>query len=144
MNATLQRISDSGTETLGIFTVIKPDGSLFTAHSLERPWRDNLPEVSCIPVGEYKCVYTRSNRLSKLTGREYYTYEVLDVPDRSGIRIHSANYFNQLLGCIALGNDLKDINFDGQQDIVHSGLTVKEMERLMNYEPFKLTIHQAA
>jgi hypothetical protein len=42
------------------------------------------------------------------------------VPNRSGIRIHAANYSRQLEGCIALGMDQADIDGDGTMDIVQS------------------------
>lgn len=144
MTATLQRISDTGKETLGVFSFIKSDGQLWIGKSLELPWKQNLPEVSCIPQGTYSVVYTRSNRLSRLTGKDYFTYEVLNVPQRTGIRLHSANYFAQLHGCIAIGNAYKDLNADGQMDIIHSGITVKWMCDLMNYQPFTLEIRNAA
>jgi len=33
----------------------------------------------------------------------FNTYELQDVPGRNGIRIHPANVFDELEGCIALG-----------------------------------------
>ena len=53
--------------------------------TLERPWLLNAAEVSCIPEGCYKCTWTESPKMKK------FTYELQEVPDRSGIRIHSAN-----------------------------------------------------
>src|SRR5947207_5696643 len=101
--ARLQRITDDTKQTLGTLTIVKDNGQLYVCKTLELPWKENQSNVSCIPKGEYMCKYTRSNRMSNEKGRDVYTYEVLNVPNRAGIRVHIANYFTQLLGCIALG-----------------------------------------
>ncbi len=133
---TVNRLSDNGMQTLGILTYVKSDNnsSIFVCKVLELPWKENAPKISCIPKGQYECKYTFSSHMNK------FTYEVLSVPERSGIRIHAANSYNQLLGCLALGSALKDINLDGQQDIIHSGETIIKFEETMKHEPFTLII----
>lgn len=131
---TVQRLSDNGIQTLGVLTYIKPDNSIFVCKTLELPWKENTSKISCIPKGEYLCQYTFSNHMNK------FTYEVLNVPERAGIRVHSANKFSQLLGCLALGSALKDINLDGQQDVIHSGETILKFEETMQHDPFILVI----
>jgi hypothetical protein len=80
-------------KTTGALTL--PDGKeLFT---LERPWLNNAPFVSCIPEGQY---VVRRNQ----TGKHQY-YELLDVPRRSFIEIHTATRVNHLEGCIGLPSD---------------------------------------
>jgi len=66
-----------------------------TVHTVERAWADNQPNVSCIPEGVYACVPGRYNRGG------YDAIEVLDVPGRSLIKFHKANWPSQLAGCIA-------------------------------------------
>lgn len=131
----LTRTSGDNKQTLGVLTM---DG--FTCKSLELPDKNNASRVSCIPLGTYVCKYTKSPLFSKNAGKDVFTYAVLNVPNRAGIRIHSANYARQLLGCIALGSAHKDIDIDGQLDIIHSGDTMRAFEKHMNYEPFELTI----
>lgn len=87
--------------------------------TLELPWKNNQRSISCIPKGTYKVTTTYSNRFKK------NLWEVLNVPGRSGIRIHAANYASQLEGCIALGMYATDINNDGVLDITAS---VKAMD----------------
>lgn len=82
--------------------LILPSGKILA--TLERPWLNNLPKVSCIPDGVYKCSYTESPRFKRKL------YEVHSVPSRSGIRIHPANYVQELEGCIALGENFNAIN----------------------------------
>lgn len=52
-------------------------------------------ESCCIPEGVYPVIWSYSNRL------KHNTFEILNVPNRSGIRIHPANVISELLGCIA-------------------------------------------
>lgn len=135
----LTRVVSSTKQTLGGL-VLPLLNEIFTCKTLELPWLDNANDISCIPAGTYPCKWTRSNRLSKLAGHDVYTYEVLNVPNRAGVRIHSANYFYQLKGCIALGDAHKDINIDGHLDVLHSGTTCAKFAAALNYEDFYLTI----
>ena len=120
---------------LGILHTVY-NGQLFVAKTMELPDKNNEQRISCIPKGIYTCKFTYSPHFKK------FTYEIMNVPDRAGIRIHSANYAKQLLGCIALGSALKDINNDGHQDVIHSGETMLEFEKLMNEEDFILTVKE--
>ena len=63
-------------------------------HTMERPWLNNKPFVSCIPAG----VYTISPVDSPKFG---LTYEIKDVIGRTHVLIHKANKPSQLEGCIA-------------------------------------------
>ena len=84
--------------TFGLFTM--PG---FQWYSLEREWADNQVDISCIPEGIYTiklAVYYPKN------GEPYACYEIMDVPRRTLIKIHVANIFIQLKGCVALGIDL--------------------------------------
>lgn len=126
---TVTRLTDDGAQTLGELSF----GS-FTCKTLERPYLDNKPNISCIPKGTYNCKYTFSPKFLK------YTYEIQNVPKRSGIRIHSANFFYQLLGCIALGSAFIDINKDGKKDVIDSRITVSKLESLLGKKDFTLII----
>lgn len=76
-------------------------GTEFT-QCLELPWRDNKPQRSCIPPGTYTCRLVNSPRFGRV-------YEVCDVPGRSNILFHPANFAGdvergwttELHGCIA-------------------------------------------
>ena len=73
----------------GILTL--PDGQQIT--SLERPWLNNKPFVSCIPIGIY--IVDRDK-----TGKHQW-YKLREVIGRSFIEIHPASKPEQLEGCIA-------------------------------------------
>lgn len=120
-------------ETLGTLVAVK-GGATFTCKTLELPWLNNQHNISCIPTGTYTVKYTFSPRMLK------FTYEVQNVPNRSGIRIHVGNYYSDLLGCIALGNGLTDINHDGEIDVVNSKITITAFEGFMGKTSFTLII----
>ncbi len=106
----------------------------------ELPDRDNKNNISCIPKGIYKVLWTKSPRMKK------FTYEVVGVPGRGGIRFHSANLMGdeskgfkvQLQGCISLGEKLGYIN--GQKAILVSRPAVGHFEFIMDMKPFILEI----
>lgn len=70
-------------------------GNKFLCYTLERPWENNRPFYSCIPEGDYEVRFTESKKFKRRT------FELQDVPDRSAIRIHPANFVKELSGCIA-------------------------------------------
>ena len=70
-----------------------------TFYSIERPWLNNAPNVSCIPVGNYDMGWRNSPRFGE-------TWHVKDVQDRTYILIHAANFPKDVQGCIGLGTGL--------------------------------------
>ena len=98
--------------------------------SLELPWRGNIPMYSCIPPGRYPVRWTKSPRLKR------FTYEILGVPKRAGIRIHAGNYagavdrgyLSNSLGCPLLGRKLSNLP---QLSIMRSRDAVLEMESIL-------------
>ena len=99
--------------TIGEFTWQDSD-NISRLYSLELPWKDNQRSISCIPEGEYIVEETYSPRFKK------QMWEVLNVKDRSGIRMHVANYSRELEGCISLGLYATDLDGDGVIDVAHS------------------------
>ena len=63
--------------------------------TIELPWRNNQPQVSCIPEGRYLLVKRMSEKFQ-------LHMLVTGVPNRELILIHKANNaLEQLKGCIA-------------------------------------------
>lgn len=129
---TLTRNSDNGVETLGTLTVTQPHGSIWSCRTLERPWKNNMSNVSCIPKGSYPVSIQPFHSTSM--------YELSGTAPRTGIFIHSANYYDQVEGCIALGVNPSDINGDHQIDVTSSVATITEFMSLMGNKPFTLII----
>lgn len=108
----------------------------FTCKTLELPWLNNQPNISCIPEGLYDVRWSFSPKLLR------YTYEVLNVPHRSGIRIHRGNFFFNVEGCILLGTDYQDLNHDGEMDVINSTITLELFENFMDHQPFQLKVER--
>lgn len=120
------RHEHSKVQTLGYLYVLNfKEDILFSCNTLELPYLENKRNISCVPIGEYKCVLEYSDRFKK------NLWELKNVPNRSECKFHSANYFKQLNGCIALGSDFKDINSDGWKDIINSKNTMDEFNEVL-------------
>ena len=76
--------------------------------TVERPWLDNKPSVSCIPEGTYKIFRSTYHRGG------YPCFEVSDVKGRSLIKIHIANWPKDVHGCIGMGNKITPLNLEGK------------------------------
>lgn len=85
----------------------------------ELPWRDNTPDLSCIPPGVYDCIPHNSTDHPN-------TWELQDVPGRSAILIHSGNTEKDSLGCIVVGSELGTL--DGLPAVLNSKVTLKMLQ----------------
>lgn len=131
MNFTLTRQKDDGMETLGILQSDVPE-MIFQCDALERPWKENKTDISCIPAGVYTCKW--------MPFYDTFHYELQDVPGRTGVFIHNANKFFQVEGCIAVGSSEADINEDGQLDVLNSVQTLDHFEQLCDKQDITLTV----
>lgn len=140
MTATLERIYRPK-QTEGFFTLFSEDGKvLFTCRTLELPNLNNQSKISCIPEG----IYFVKKHVSPSQGQ---CYSIPNVPFRDHILIHKGNYVGSvnpetghpdILGCVLVGNGLKDITGDGIPEITGSSVTLKKLLSLA--DNFNLTI----
>ncbi|MEE8550082.1 MAG: DUF5675 family protein, partial [Gemmatimonadota bacterium] len=79
--------------------------------------------VSCIPEGTYK--------LGKGSFKGKPHYQILDVPDRTGIFIHIGNRFQESLGCPMLGQTIS-IGNDGNLAVFNSGAAISDFHATMD------------
>ena len=127
MRTILLRDTITDYQCLGLFLVIDPNNiPVFGCQSIERGWRDNRKNISCVPEGKYDLVFEWSPRF------EMYLWELKGVPNRSECKIHPANHARQLNGCISLGYYRKDIDLDGYLDIGKSKSAVNDFHRTMS------------
>jgi len=114
-------------ESLGTCYVKDENGKvIFKSESLERGWRNNEKGVSCIPAGTYNLKLEFSPRFKK------DLWEIYGVPNRSECKFHASNYWRQLNGCIALGNNRRDIDKDGYLDVTASRDAMKRVHKAMH------------
>ena len=64
--------------------------------TLEREWKDNEENISCIPRGSYLCKWVQSPKFGD-------TFEVFDVPKHTHILFHKGNIEDDSEGCIIIG-----------------------------------------
>lgn len=121
----LRRTKYTTTYTLGELRVLEKGVQLFRCFTLELAWKQNKPKVSCVPAGTYELVL----EMSPAFGRELW--ELKGVPDRSECKIHAANYTSELLGCIAPGMSITDINSDGIMDATSSKVALEGIHKAM-------------
>lgn len=121
MRATITRQSHEEKQTLGELSLFdNNETEIFKCKTLELPWLNNATQKSCIPTGSYKVVPRTSHKFKK-------HFHVTEVHGRSYILIHAGNYHWDILGCILVGDSLKDINNDGIRDILNSKNTLNKL-----------------
>lgn len=119
-------------EILGTYGVLLVDGEAFCV-TLERPWVNNNPNVSCIPEGRYICNWTKSQRAGNDNG---WLIGVDNVQGRSLIRIHVGNKVEDSKGCILLGTHFLR-NSIGLSRAAHR----KFLQRMRGRKDIPLSIH---
>lgn len=134
MTAQLTRHKRTDKATNGLMVVSDATGKpVLRLQTVELPWKDNEPNVSCIPDGRYKCERINHPKFG-------ICFAVRDVPKREGILIHAANFSKQLKGCIAPGLTTADIDGDGVMDVTSSKAAMQQLTDTIKSQYFTLTI----
>lgn len=126
--------------------MVLDDGS--DMHTLELPWRDNAPQISCIPAGTYLCELVWSPRFKT------QLYGLRNVPQRSDILIHWANWAgdrakgwkSELQGCIAPGVAVGVLNNHAghpQRAVIQSRRALHDLMAWAAGQPFELEIRRS-
>jgi len=102
MLITLQREQSANGWTLGKLAV---DGRFqcYTCEDVVRPAGEKIYGQTAIPAGRYRVIVTRSDRFSRMAGREVRLPLLVGVIGFEGIRIHSGNTAEHTEGCILPG-----------------------------------------
>lgn len=116
-NITLSRKRTGGDATFGHLIVETLNHGVFKFTTIENTRYQ-------IQTGKYLLDYTYSPRF------KYKTLQLMDVPGRTGIRIHPANRHYDISGCIGLGlyNTLEEI----PNQIFYSRAATETIESLVN------------
>lgn len=75
-------------------------GGEYICNSLEPPWKNNA-RYTAIPKGVYEVIMNYSPKFRRVLPL------LLDVPQRSSVRIHRGNYPKDTQGCILPGENTK-------------------------------------
>lgn len=134
----LKRVESNKDYTSGIWEISDD----LIVQTLELPWKNNKQSISCIPTGAYKCKILDTPEELRTSRFDYKHISIENVPKRSGIKIHIANFVSQLKGCIAPGETTVDFNNDGKLDVTNSGKTLEKMIKELPQE-FSLLIVNA-
>lgn len=109
--------SDLNQSTGTLLIVNKENQPIFGSLCIERGDRNNQRNVSRVPSGVYDLIWEWSPKFKR------NLWEIKGVPGRSECKIHPANFWDQLNGCIAPGIRLKDFDKDGYYDVTYSART---------------------
>lgn len=99
------------------------------ARTLENPDLGNMPKISCIPTGTYKCVKDNTGK--------FQWWKVLNVKGRRDVEIHQGNTTKDTEGCIIIGQ-LWGF-YQGRLAVLNSVKTLEKLIPILG-EEFKLTI----
>lgn len=123
-------------ETISTFNLIRANGTFWNCKVLELPWLNNKRMVSCIPPGIYLCILKPFHNTMR--------YELQAVPDRDDIFQHEGDFATGVKidteGCQLFGSALKDIDGNGQLDVIDSVITIKQLLRETGGQPYTLQI----
>lgn len=132
----INRYKDNGKQTDGYALLYDDAGNIiYSFLTLELPWKDNKNKISCIPADTYIAHKHHSPKFGEALW-------IKDVSGRSEILIHPANYFHQLLGCIAPGSKRIQIDSDGQLDVSNSRNTMQNLLSLIPTDTIIININQ--
>jgi len=77
-----------------------------TFYTVEKPWQNNTPEISCVPAGKYTLEPHNSLKYGNvlcMVNDSGVTHFKEPDSKRFACLIHVANYEKDVLGCIGLG-----------------------------------------
>ena len=109
MKLLLKRLHKTDNSTIGELSI---DGKFecYTLEDVER--KEKVFGKTSIPKGTYEIVMTMSNRFKKIMPL------LLNVPDYTGVRIHSGNKAEDTEGCILLGQTRSNDFIGGSRDAI--------------------------
>ena len=122
----------------GTFGKLSTDSG-FECYTGELPWKDNAPDISCIPAGVYEAEIIASPKHGNC-------YQVQSVPNRTMVEIHAGNFCgdtsqglkSDVLGCIILGRAIGEIG--NQKALLSSRDALQAFMADLNGEAFQLSV----
>ena len=118
----------------------------WSAHTLELPWRNNIPNLSCISAGTYSL---RLVKTRKPIGGRSHLYLIENVPQRSGILAHAGTFAGNkekgfktsVLGCVLIGYRVG--TYQNQRAIFDTRRAIGDFNNILAGKPARITIINA-
>jgi hypothetical protein len=118
---TIRRSIETDKNILGFATLTNSRGKIiFNCVTLELPFLANKKQISCIPMGTYRAIKTKSNSKGEVL-------LIKQVPDRSSILVHVGNYSKDTLGCVLVGRNIEYSEGTSEHYITQSRLTMSSL-----------------
>lgn len=99
-----------GSTPFGTFGTLKLPGKGRSFCTIERPWKNNTPYESCVPLGTYKLLWLPTTTPVPMAFNNHTWYLVNDNVGlwedgkvRSNCSLHIANLYTDVNGCIGAG-----------------------------------------
>lgn len=108
----------------GTFGILFDYDNSIICLTLEREWKNNEKNISCIPRGKYVCKRIESPKFGN-------TFEILDVSGRSHILFHRGNIEDDSHGCILVGEMYEKLK--GKIAVLASGKAFKEFKERIHF-----------
>ena len=128
LQVALYRHWEDWNQSTGSLVVIDVENNcqpVFLSACIERGDRNNEKNVSNVLPGIYDLVYEWSPKF------EMMLWELYGTEGRSEAKIHAANRWDQLNGCIAPGSALGKVNNDGYYDVLSSKATLERFHKAL-------------
>ena len=121
-------------------------------YSVERPWLDNQPSVSCVPEGEYELQWLPTTTLVPAEFHEMTWYldgETVSAAyhshkPRTRCALHIANFPRNVRGCIGFGRQLGSDVWSGEQAVLASRHAMRDLIELLGPNDLTLKIVRRA
>lgn len=114
-NLLLKRLHRTNNSTIGEL-FLNGKFECYTLEDVERPVK--IQNQTAIPKGKYKVIINQSVRFKQLMPL------LLNVPNFSGVRIHSGNHKDNTEGCILVGRT-RSVDFIGNSRAAYRQLFAK-------------------
>lgn len=117
------------------FTLEDKDRGLHSKMDLNEINKLKVYGKTAIPTGEYDLIINRSNRFSKLAGKDVFLPLLLNVRGYEGVRIHAGNKPEHTEGCILLGRHIRNNELTNSREAM-----ARFMELIKNEKNLKIKI----
>lgn len=114
----LTRLAGNEKAVYGVLSIVEDGVITFVCKTIEN-------KEKTFPAGIYPIKLEHSPSFNTKL------WELYGIPGRSEIKVHVANYYDQLDGCIGVGATLEKLNADNVHDITSSAPTLAAFHNKM-------------